>query len=75
MMGVKISVSLPVEDLRTLDDHVRAANLPSRSAAIHDAIELLRLASLERDYAAAWEEWEASGAEGDWAGATADGLT
>ena len=71
---MKISVSLQEEDLRILDEHVRSANLPSRSAAIHDAIELLRLAFFEQDYADAWDEWGASGAEDAWAGATSDGL-
>jgi metal-responsive CopG/Arc/MetJ family transcriptional regulator len=39
---VKISVSLPAEDVQVLDEHARRAGLPSRSAALHQAVLLLR---------------------------------
>lgn len=48
--------------------------LPSRSAAVQYAIRLLRLPDLEADYAAAWEEWEASGDSEAWATTSTDGL-
>lgn len=71
---MKLSVSLPEEDIAVLDQYARAAGLPSRSAALRRAVALLRLPTLERDYEAAWREWEASG-DGDlWESAAADGL-
>ena len=41
-----------------LDDYVRSAGLPSRSAAVQQAVRGLRRPQLEDDYAAAWDEWE-----------------
>lgn len=72
---MKLSVSLPTEDLATLDEYARARGLKSRSAALHDAVRLLRHLEIEQDYAAAWEEWEASGEEALWASAAGDGRT
>lgn len=70
---MKLSVSLPDEDVALLDDHARRAGLASRSAALHDAVRLLRQSGLEADYAAAWEEWEASGERAAWEGVAGDG--
>ena len=71
---MKLSVSLAAEDVAVLDEYARTAGLPSRSAALRQAIRLLRMPDLEQDYAAAWEEWEARGERADWEGTTADGL-
>jgi Arc/MetJ-type ribon-helix-helix transcriptional regulator len=71
---MKLSVSLPEEDVALLDTYARTAGLPSRSAALHHAVRLLRETDLEQDYEAAWDEWEASGEQAAWAGATGDGL-
>jgi Arc/MetJ-type ribon-helix-helix transcriptional regulator len=71
---VKLSVSLPDEDVAALDDYARAQGLKSRSAAVQRAIRMLRHPDLEQDYAAAWDEWEASGDEAAWEAAAADGL-
>jgi Arc/MetJ-type ribon-helix-helix transcriptional regulator len=71
---MKLSVSLPDEDVAALDDYARAQGLKSRSAAVQRAIRMLRHPTLEQDYAAAWEEWKASGDEADWESAAADGL-
>lgn len=35
---------------------------------------MLRNPELEQDYAAAWQQWEASGAQAAWEATTADGL-
>lgn len=70
---MKLSVSLPDEDVELLDEFVRTAGLPSRSAALHQAVRMLRLPNLEQDYEAAWQEWEASGDEAAWSVTTADG--
>lgn len=71
---MKISVSLPDEDVAVLDEFVRAEGLRSRSAALRRAIAMLRLPGLERDYEAAWDEWEASGGHEAWDLTSADGL-
>jgi Arc/MetJ-type ribon-helix-helix transcriptional regulator len=71
---VKLSVSLPDEDVATLDEYARTSGLRSRSAALQHAIRLLRHADLEEDYAAAWDEWESSGERAAWDSTTADGL-
>ena len=71
---MKLSVSLPDEDVAILDDFARAAGLPSRSAALHYAVRMLRLAELEQDYEAAWGEWPASGDQAAWDSTVADGI-
>lgn len=71
---MKLSVSLPADDVATLDEFVRSAGLPSRSAALQRAIQMLRLADLEQDYRAAWEEWESGGDHEAWDAAAGDGL-
>jgi Arc/MetJ-type ribon-helix-helix transcriptional regulator len=72
---MKLSISLPDEDVAALDAYARTAGLTSRSAALQHAVRLLRHADLEDDYAAAWEEWESSGAQAAWEEAVGDGLT
>ena len=72
---MKLSVSLPEEDVAILDEFARTAGLPSRSAALHHAVRMLRLPELEHDYEAAWQEWEASGDQAAWDVTAADGLT
>ncbi len=71
---MKLSVSLPEEDVAVLDDFARTSGLKSRSAAVQHAIRLLRLPELEQDYAAAWDEWESSGEQGLWDVTSPDGL-
>jgi Arc/MetJ-type ribon-helix-helix transcriptional regulator len=72
---MKLSVSLPEEDVAILDEFARTAGLPSRSAALHHAVRMLRLPELEHDYEAAWHEWEASGDQEAWVDMTAaDGI-
>lgn len=71
---MKVSVSLPAEDVAALDEYARAAGLKSRSAAVLRAIRMLRNPDLEEDYAFAWNEWEASGERAAWDATVADGL-
>ena len=71
---MKLSVSLPAEDVDVLDEYARNAGLRSRSAAVHHAIRLLRTPELERDYADAWDEWESSQEQAAWEGTVSDGL-
>lgn len=71
---MKLSVSLPDEDVALLDEYVRTAGLASRSAAVQHAVRLLRHPDLEQDYEAAWAEWDGSGEQSVWDGTAADGL-
>ena len=71
---MKLSVSLSSEDVALLDEYARSAGLPSRSAALHHAIGMLRYAGLERDYAAAWDEWANGDDHATWDVASGDGL-
>ncbi|MFE9889202.1 antitoxin [Streptomyces scopuliridis] len=72
---MKISVSLPEEDVSFVDAYAAASESASRSAVIHAAIELLRASQLEADYAAAFEEWDVSEDAAFWERSTGDGLT
>ena len=67
-------MSLPEEGVAVLDEYPHASGLPSRSAALQHAIQLLGHADLEQDYASAWDEWESSGDQALWEATAADGL-
>ncbi|MBU3060231.1 ribbon-helix-helix protein, CopG family [Nocardia sp. NEAU-G5] len=71
---MKLSVSLSEQDVALLDEVVRERGLSSRSAAVQEAIRLLRQAGLADAYASAWSEWEASEEADLWDATTADGL-
>ena len=70
---MKVSVSIPDEDVRFLDEYAREQGLDSRSAAVHRAVRLLRTAELAEAYQAAWEEWD-SGDAAAWDRTAADGV-
>jgi Arc/MetJ-type ribon-helix-helix transcriptional regulator len=72
-MGMKVSVSIPDDDVRFLDDYAREQGLDSRSAAVHRAVRMLRTAELGSAYESAWDEWARSDAT-DWEAAAGDGL-
>jgi Arc/MetJ-type ribon-helix-helix transcriptional regulator len=71
---MKVSVSLPEDDVEFLDSYARAQGIESRSAALHKAVGLLRTAQLTTAYEDAWESWTASGDAAAWEAAAADGL-
>ncbi|HUG48070.1 MAG TPA: ribbon-helix-helix domain-containing protein [Candidatus Limnocylindria bacterium] len=71
---MKLSVSLPEEDVEFLDDYARERGLESRSSALQKAVRLLRTSELVASYASAWEEWESAGEAQAWDSTTADGL-
>ncbi len=71
---MKLSVSLPEEDVAVLDAYVREHALSSRSAAVQKAVRMLRHPRLEQEYAEAWQEWESSGEQALWGAAVGDGL-
>ncbi|GAA2820999.1 antitoxin [Saccharopolyspora taberi] len=71
---MKVSVSLTDEDVTFVDEYAQQVGAPSRSAVIHQAINLLRTAELEDAYASAWEEWDDSADARLWETAAADGI-
>jgi Arc/MetJ-type ribon-helix-helix transcriptional regulator len=71
---MKLSVSLPGEDSAFLDEYARAHALSSRSAAVQQAIRVLRLGELTDAYGAAWDEWERSGDADLWDTTAGDGI-
>ncbi|HEX9855067.1 MAG TPA: ribbon-helix-helix domain-containing protein [Acidimicrobiia bacterium] len=71
---MKLSVSLPDEDVEFLDQYAQAQGYESRSAVVRKAVRLLRASGLGADYAEAWKEWSESGDAEAWDAAVGDGL-
>jgi Arc/MetJ-type ribon-helix-helix transcriptional regulator len=71
---MKVSVSLPDEQIDFLDAYARAQGGASRSAVIRDAVQLLRARELDADYAQVWAEWDGSGDGAAWEPVTGDGI-
>ena len=71
---MKLSVSLPDDDVEFLDEYADAKGMASRSAAVHRAVRLLRATELGPAYEDAWTQWEASDDSELWNSATSDGL-
>jgi len=71
---MKLSVSLPDDDVAFVDQYASRRGATSRSSVIHRAIQLLRMSELEDAYADAWDEWQQDGSEAAWSGATNDGI-
>ena len=71
---MKISVSLPDEDVAFLDSYARSQGFQSRSAVVHTAVRMLRSSKLGDAYADAWREWEESDDAELWDRTASDGL-
>ena len=71
---MKVSVSLPEEDIAFLDEYAGRAGLASRSAAVHTAIRALRASAMSESYEQAWTDWESGGDAGLWDAVSGDGL-
>ena len=71
---MKLSVSLPDDDVEFLDEYADAKGIASRSAAVHRAVRLLRATELGPAYEDAWTQWEDSDDSELWDAATSDGL-
>ena len=67
---MRVSASLPAEDVEFLDNFRRANGFRSRSSVLHLAIHMLRGAQLTSSYEAAWTEWEDTPDSVDWAAAS-----
>ena len=63
---MKVSVSLPEDDVEFLDTYAEREGFASRSAVVHQAVRLLRASQLGEAYEAAWTEWESSGESAIW---------
>jgi Arc/MetJ-type ribon-helix-helix transcriptional regulator len=72
---MKVSVRLPGDDVTFLDEYAKERGLESRSAAVHHAVRMLRVAELGAEYEAAWDEWAASEDAALWDSTSADGLS
>lgn len=71
---MKVSVSLPDDDVAYLDAYARAQGLESRSAALLKAVRLLRASELGAAYEEAWADWAESDDGELWDATVADGL-
>jgi Arc/MetJ-type ribon-helix-helix transcriptional regulator len=69
---VKLSVSLPDEDVAFLDTYAESHGIDSRSGAVHQAIRHLQAAELTPAYDEAFAEFAAE--QEIWDSAAADGL-
>lgn len=65
---------MPDRDVEFLDEYVKRRQLPSRSAAVQEAIHQLRTSGLGDDYAAAWAEWAESDDADLWECTVGDGI-
>jgi Arc/MetJ-type ribon-helix-helix transcriptional regulator len=70
---MKVSVSLPDDDIEFLDQLAESHGYASRSAVVHQAIALLRLGGLADAYEDAWTSWD-SADQSAWDTVIADGL-
>lgn len=71
---MKLSVSLPDEDVEFLDSFAKEQGIESRSAVVHKAVRLLRATQLGDAYAEAWDDWSSSDDAERWDSAVGDGL-
>jgi Arc/MetJ-type ribon-helix-helix transcriptional regulator len=71
---MKVSMSLPEEDVEFLDAYAQAQGYPSRSAVLHKAVRLLRAAELTNAYEEAWGEWTSTGEADVWEVTVGDGV-
>jgi Arc/MetJ-type ribon-helix-helix transcriptional regulator len=72
---MKVSVSLPDEDVEFLDAYAAEQGFESRSAVLHKAVRLLKAVELSDAYKDAWREWEDTGDAAAWESVVADGAT
>jgi Arc/MetJ-type ribon-helix-helix transcriptional regulator len=71
---MKVSVSLPDDDVEFLDAYAASQGIASRSAVVHKAVRLLRAFELGPDYEDAWAQWSASEDAQLWEVTSKDGL-
>lgn len=72
---MKLSVSLPDEDVDFLDRYASDQGIGSRSAAVRRAVRLLRASQLGPAYEDAWAEWADSSDAELWESSASDGIS
>lgn len=72
---MKVSVSLPDDDVEYLDAYAEAQGYPSRSAVLHKAVRLLRANELGAAYEDAWSDWSEDGEADVWEPTASDGVS
>ena len=70
---MKVSVSLPDDDVEFLDTYAEREGFASRSAVLHKAVRMLRAAELGAAYEDAWAEWATGDDTALWDTTIADG--
>ena len=71
---MKVSISLPDEDVEFLDAYADSQGFASRSAVVHKAVRLLRASELGPAYEEAWGDWTSEDEAEDWESTVSDGL-
>lgn len=71
---MKLSVSLPEDDVEFLDAYAQSQGIESRSAVVHKAVRLLRASELGDAYEEAFASWDNEGQAVSWDVVAADGL-
>jgi Arc/MetJ-type ribon-helix-helix transcriptional regulator len=71
---MKVSVSLPEEDVAFLDAYAESQGIESRSAVVHRAVGLLRASELGDAYEDAFTSWSGDEEASAWDSVAADGL-
>jgi Arc/MetJ-type ribon-helix-helix transcriptional regulator len=71
---MKVSISLPEEDVAFLDAYARSQGVESRSAVVHKAVRMLRVSELGEAYEEAFTSWDDEEEAAAWDLVTADGL-
>ena len=74
MLGMNVRVTLPQPDVQFPDGYAKERGLGSCSAAIREAVRLLRSADLGTAYEGAWQQWTADGESDAWDPTVGDGL-
>jgi Arc/MetJ-type ribon-helix-helix transcriptional regulator len=74
MPYTKVSLSLDAGDIAFLDRETLDGRFASRSAAVQEAVRLLRQSRLDDAYAEAYGEWQQSGDADAWDAAVGDGV-
>ena len=72
-MSMKLSVSLPDDEVNFLDRYSELHGVGSRSAVLLKAIRLLRINELGSAYAEAWSEWDDDDGQ-SWESTSGDGI-
>jgi Arc/MetJ-type ribon-helix-helix transcriptional regulator len=71
---MKVSISLPADDVAFLDAYAQSQGIESRSAVVHKAVRLLRVSELGEAYEQAFTSWDDEGEAAVWDAVAADGL-